>query len=287
MPRARRDERQKAFDLWLKSGGERPLKEIADELGVSVEQVRSWKSVDKWVKQTHLVEDKKTGALVLKRRVGAPLGSKNAKGNKGGAPLGNTNTTYKHGAYERAMLKFLTGEEAEAFQDVSVGDDLVLELRKELAVANAREIRLNRHIAELKDLHDGETAEQLLESGTTVDYWEETGVFRDGVKVEGTGFYDGKVSKTTTINKTGYIEALTKLEAELDRVHGRKIKILSQLETLQTNKARLDLEREKLAGETEQSKLANAWVAALLGKTVEGEDEDEEETDEDADDSAD
>jgi len=284
MPRARRDERQKAFDLWLKSGGERPLKEIADELGVSVEQVRSWKSVDKWVKRTHLVEDKKSGELVLKRRAGPPPGSKNGKGH--GAPAGNKNN-FRHGAYERAMLKILDGDEAAAFQDIAVGDDLALELRKELATLTVRELRLNTHIAELKELHKGEKGVQLLEGSTTVDYWEETGVFRDGVKVEGTGFYDGKMSKTTTVNKVGYIDALTKLESELDHVHGRKLKLWAQLETLQTNRERLDLERQKLAGETEQSKLANAWVAALLGKKVEGEDEDEEETDEDADDSAD
>jgi len=48
MPRARSPNRDKAQELWLASGMERQLKDIAAELGVSETQVRKWKSQDGW-----------------------------------------------------------------------------------------------------------------------------------------------------------------------------------------------------------------------------------------------
>lgn len=48
MARKRSPERDKAFQLWNKSGGKMPLKDIAAALGVSAELVRKWKHQDKW-----------------------------------------------------------------------------------------------------------------------------------------------------------------------------------------------------------------------------------------------
>ncbi|QNO14934.1 terminase small subunit [Alkalicella caledoniensis] len=48
MPRNRSPNRDKAFQLWKKSNGERQLKDIAAELGIKDSQVRKWKSQDKW-----------------------------------------------------------------------------------------------------------------------------------------------------------------------------------------------------------------------------------------------
>ena len=48
MPRPRSPEREKAFEMWARSGGRRALTEIARELGVSPGQVRKWKCADKW-----------------------------------------------------------------------------------------------------------------------------------------------------------------------------------------------------------------------------------------------
>lgn len=48
MPRARDPNRDKAFEIWKESKGEKLLKDIAAELGVSDTQIRKWKSQDKW-----------------------------------------------------------------------------------------------------------------------------------------------------------------------------------------------------------------------------------------------
>ncbi|PWX07538.1 hypothetical protein CYK70_09600 [Clostridium perfringens] len=78
--------REKALELFIESKGKLSSQKIADELGVSLNKVRNWRKVDKW-------KDK-----VNKR--GAPIGNKNALGNKGGAGAkkGNVNA-YKHGIY--------------------------------------------------------------------------------------------------------------------------------------------------------------------------------------------
>lgn len=48
MPRARSPERDLAYQLWLDSGKQKKLKEIAAELGVSEDLVSKWKRQDKW-----------------------------------------------------------------------------------------------------------------------------------------------------------------------------------------------------------------------------------------------
>ena len=42
------ENRQRAFELWKESGGQKPLKDIATELGVPTSTVRNWKARDKW-----------------------------------------------------------------------------------------------------------------------------------------------------------------------------------------------------------------------------------------------
>jgi phage terminase small subunit len=62
MARQRDPRRDKAFEIWKKSNGEKKLKDIATELGVSDTQIRKWKSQDKW-------EQTKGNVTNLKRNV--------------------------------------------------------------------------------------------------------------------------------------------------------------------------------------------------------------------------
>ena len=89
--RPRSDNRTKALKLWLKSGRQMKLVDIANELGVSDVLIRKWKFQDKW------------DEIPAKRPRGAPPGNKNAKGNRGGgAPKGNQNAL-KHGLYRKLL----------------------------------------------------------------------------------------------------------------------------------------------------------------------------------------
>ena len=91
MARQRSTNRALALKMWLKSGRQMKLKDIAAELGVSDVQVRQWKYLDKW------------DEIPAKRPRGAPPGNKNAKGNRGGgAPKGNQNAL-KHGLYRKLL----------------------------------------------------------------------------------------------------------------------------------------------------------------------------------------
>ena len=95
MARPRSPSRDKAKQLWLESGKKRLLKDIAEELQVSEEQVRKWKNQDKWDKVTLLNEN----GNVTKYK-GAQLGNKNASGH--GAPKKNSNAE-KHGLFRKYL----------------------------------------------------------------------------------------------------------------------------------------------------------------------------------------
>lgn len=95
MPRPRSPSRDKAKQLWLESGKKRLLKDIAEELQVSEEQVRKWKNQDKWDKVTL-----PNGNSNVTKHKGAQPGNKNASGH--GAPKKNSNAE-KHGLFRKYL----------------------------------------------------------------------------------------------------------------------------------------------------------------------------------------
>lgn len=95
MARPRSPSRDKAKQLWLESGKKRMLKDIAEELQVSEEQIRKWKNQDKWDKVTL----PNVNSNVTKHKGGQP-GNKNASGH--GAPKKNSNAE-KHGLFRKYL----------------------------------------------------------------------------------------------------------------------------------------------------------------------------------------
>ena len=95
MARPRSPSRDKAKQLWLESGKSRLLKDIAEELKVSEEQVRKWKNQDKWDKVTL----PNANGNVTKYK-GAQPNNKNASGH--GAPKKNSNAE-KHGLFRKYL----------------------------------------------------------------------------------------------------------------------------------------------------------------------------------------
>jgi len=88
MSRERSPNREKAFELYKKFNGKITSKEIAKLLDENENNIRGWRSLDKWRKKLN--------------KKGAPFGNKNSKGNKGGAPLGNVNS-FKYGNYTKRI----------------------------------------------------------------------------------------------------------------------------------------------------------------------------------------
>jgi uncharacterized protein YjcR len=279
MPRARSPNRDKAFELWIGSEGQRELKDIAKELGVSQEQVRKWKHTDEWDKRTHRVTLPNGKGNVTKRNRGGQHGNKNAVGNSGGPPLGNKNA-FKHGAYERIMVGLLSEDEAEVFADEETGTNVEAELRSTLAALNAKEIRLMKHINSITASAKGGQIVRGVDK--TITETRKGNLIKDEkgnlVPVDATDARPATIQNATATHTTSMYDALDKLEAELDRVQARKVKILSKLEDIKMQRQRLDLERKRLDGDNEQSKLAKAWIAALTGEEMDDCD-DVEETD--------
>lgn len=100
MPRERDPRRSEAEKMWLDSGGQLDLVEIAAKLNVSAGTVRGWKSKDKWearLNRTFRSEEQSVPAPKERSKGGAPKGNKNAIGNRGGAPPGNQNAKGNRG----------------------------------------------------------------------------------------------------------------------------------------------------------------------------------------------
>lgn len=270
MPRARSPNRDRAFELWIESEGQRELKDIASELNVSPEQVRKWKHADNWDAKTQKVTLPNGKGNVTKRKRGGQPGNNNAVGNSGGAaPPGNKNGL-KHGAYEKVMLEYLDTDEKEIFEAEDTGDDVELELRQTLAALNVKEIRLMKRIRQVKTSAGKGTL--ILDSVSSTVSELQKGLIQKG-KSKGSKptSFKGERLESTVTNTVSVFDALEKLERELDRVQGRKIKALSQIESIRVNRTRLEMEKQRIDGEREKNKAADAWISALTGVAMEDE----------------
>lgn len=276
MARTRAPEREQAKDIWLQSGGKAPLAQIADELKVPESTLRSWRSKDGWQEALAQKTKKKRGAPKGNQNGkghGAPKGNQNAKGH--GAKLGNKNGL-KHGAFERFAFSYMSDDEKEVASELEF-TSVERELRSTLAFLKARELRLMKRIAQIREMGEKQKGQVLasvskLKSEKRMGLWygdQEHGY----TKEDGTGMYDGEWLDETTTNTTSVEDALNRLESELSKVQAQKVKILTQLDTMEVNRERLEIERVRAQGESEQSKLANEWVEALLSLYADGADD--------------
>lgn len=274
MPPPMNLEHEKARELWLQSDGEMSIPELANRLGIKPATVRAWKSREGWVDQLEeqLAAKGKTLDDVPRRAPAGgikpppppPRGNQRAKGH--GAPVGNKNGL-RHGVFEAFAYQYMDEDEKEIAYDVSI-DCVESELLNVLAFLKARELRLMKRIAKVREMGERQK-EQMLTSTTKLKSEKRMGLWTGSseagyVKQEGTGMYDGEWLDETTTNTPSIEEALTRLEAELSKVQAQKVRILTQLDTMKTTREHLEIERIRAQGENEQSKLANDWVEALL-----------------------
>nr|BDD48418.1 DNA-binding protein [Bacillales bacterium] len=135
MARKRSPKRDKAYELWAETNGERLLKDIAEALDVKPSQIRKWKNQDEWeVKLKGNVTKPKKSNVTKKR--GAPKGNKNAVGN--GAPERNKNAE-KHGLFSK-YLPEETLELVEHFEQ----EDQIVKLKRNIAIQEAAIIRAQK-----------------------------------------------------------------------------------------------------------------------------------------------
>lgn len=238
MSRPKSPNRKKAIKLWIDSNRTLKPSEIAKKLGVSAALVRKWKCIDKW-------EELPPG----KRKRGAPIGNKNAKGNKGGkgAPLRNT-FAWKHGEY--AMIWEDKLDEVERMLLFEVDTDPAGQINNEIRLLELRERRMLHEIALLKQgVSEDEitTVSQLVKKDKT----QVATIDKDGnhsyMEIEHPSF--GEVQKV--IKHKPLLEKMLAIEEALTRIQDKKAKLIDmktklELKQLSEEEARLRIKKAQL-----------------------------------------
>ena len=188
------------------------LRELADELGVTYQTVRNWKTLDKW-----------DSALPKKKRGGQPgnrnsAGHKNAAGSHPGAPRGNKNAE-KDGAYSAIFFDMLSEEERSLVEQTPLGGREALE--HEMKILKFREHKILTRIGEYEKAEEG----ALYLSATT--------------EIAGN-------KKTVMRFSDSAFKRIQSLQEALYKVQGRIAKVTEGLRTLEESERRLELERQRL-----------------------------------------
>ncbi|MFC4305784.1 phage terminase small subunit-related protein [Cohnella boryungensis] len=278
MGKERSPNRDKAKQMWLESGGKMLLKHIAAELGIGETQVRKWKSQDKWSTYLNSNVTVETNSNVTKRK-GAPIGNRNAVGNKGGAPKGNQNAkgnrggaggphgnkkAVRTGEHETIWWDMLADDEQELLAGIDT--DPVAQADEAIALLSIRERRM---LGRIQRLTDGLTEEQrsVLRELRTVKEAKPITDPRTGkettVVTESEKMVVSKI-ETTTIR---ILEDILRIEDALTRVQAQKLKAIELKnrfvavdEEKQVRTAILQIELQKLQG---GAGATQSWTEAL------------------------
>jgi hypothetical protein len=251
MGRPRNPQRDLSLERYIETNGEISTAELAKLAGVNESRIRKWKSEDKWEE-----------ALKKKpRKRGGQKGNKNAAG-KTPAKNGNKNAV-THGAFAQAGYDDIPPEKAEEIRSVSSAQAMP-KMMDELKALYLRKAYLEKlldeyeapeaggfytdkivHMIVPKSLEDRQAEEATgIEAGQAEDPEAAAGqqeCFKTAMK---------------SIIKSSPFDRAMKVEAELNKVHGRIIKQLDSIKAyemedrrLQLEERRLELMKQKLTGE--------------------------------------
>ena len=232
--RKKDENREKAKQLFLDSEGLMSNPEIAEALGVDSAKVRKWKCIDKW---KDALENKP-------KKKGGQKGNQNAKGH--GAPPRNKNAE-THGAYSTVYFEELTEEEKTLIESVTL--DTEDNMLRELQTLIAKENDLKKRINSLNNDDTGQLyTDKVVEMRTPKKADNEDG---DPYEEYAGGEGEGKkpaldVAMETTIKSSAFERAM-KLEAELNKIHGRIIKLLDSIKSYELEQRRISLEEKRYA----------------------------------------
>lgn len=238
MAKARSPNRDKAFEIWRESVGKITLKEIAMQLSISDTLIRKWKNLDQWEAKlngnvTDKIEEsngnvtietkKKPGGQPGNKNAkghGPPLGNENAKGNNGGAPIGNKNALIT-GKYERIFKDCLDEEEQEACADLDT--DELAQINLELELLTVRERRMMKRIInyEKKKEDIEEKITQVVQVSTQKNsvYDEATGQMKDSMVTT-------LVPKEMVQMKKSILDKLLRIEQHLTDIQAKKTRAI-------------------------------------------------------------
>ncbi|MDR4436596.1 phage terminase small subunit [Bacillus tequilensis] len=256
MPRPRDPKRDEAFRLWEESGGTRLLKDIAEELGCSPSLIRKWKNQDHWEEKLNgnvtKQNDKPNGNVT--KRPGAPKGSKNAKGNKGGAaPKGNKNSV-RTGEYESILFDFMDDTEKELFGQIET--DPLYQIDLTIRELSLRERRMMQRISRIESGLN-ETQRRVLQQLRKVKDIVPTKDQKTGlVKHQALMNERLVVTEIEEVSEPS-IDKILRLEEAMTRVTDKRLKAIRQKHdmTRSMDEQELKLRGIYLTNETKQAEL--------------------------------
>lgn len=244
MSRERSPNREKAFKLWCESGRTRKLASIARELGITPEIVRKWKHIDNW-------DDRPDP------RRGAPMGNKNAAGNRGGAPSRNKNAI-KSGEFETIWMDALDPDEK--IRLMAVETDPVTQIENEIRLLELRErrmLQLRSQIMNGWDSHStsskSESFKRIVEGISDIPTFTEDGTLETGKRIE---YYMQETERT--VKSPLMLERILAIEEALTRVQDKKAKCVDLLVKIEQRVLSEEEQRVRI----EKLRLENKVLAA-------------------------
>jgi uncharacterized protein YjcR len=265
--RPRNPDRDKAFEIWLASGGIAKLKDIANDLGVPDSRIRKWKAEDEWDAKIKERSDRallnskgsvpKTGAPLGNHNArghGAPRGNKNAVGNRGGhgGPIGNKKAVTT-GEYETIWFDTLTAEEQLLFGKINT--NTLVQVEEGIIFLTFRERRMMERISKLMA--------GLTESERKI--LSELREVKEPAKI-----YDAKSDSSKTVwvpvpklvvteiteTKGRTIDDILKVEEGLTRVQQQKARFIALKHSIETENIDLLNQKQRLEIEKMQAEIA-------------------------------
>lgn len=242
MGRARNPERDKSLQRFLESGGKISIDELAEAAGVPKSRISKWKSEDKWTEKLRGRPKKK----------GGQPGNNNARG-RTPAKDGNKNAV-THGAYAKVGYEDIPPEKAEEIKRLGEkeaengADRLMIEelqslmIRKEylegqLKLYTAEEVQGSYYIDKVVHMVVPKSVEEIVQE-------QDSGIEGQQAEDPEGGKERLKTAMKTVIKSSAFDRAM-KIEAELNRLHGRIIKQIDSMKSYEMENRRLKLEERK------------------------------------------
>ena len=222
MPKRENPKRNLAFEIYAMNEGRISVGEIADQLGLTYQQVAAWKSRDQWDLQLDLAQAAEEKAD--RKKGGAPKGNSNAAGNAG---TPENQHAAKSGAHASPRFAALTEEQREE----------ILAVTPAAGCSTLEKVLYGRLQRELAKEFDLENRIEALRPAIDDD---------DSRLADGDTLMESDRSAMVYTNRSTAYTRIMQLETELGRTASRINRISDTIKSLQAETARIQLERERL-----------------------------------------
>lgn len=241
MGRPRNPQRDLSLGRYLEAGGGISTAELAKLAGVNESRIRKWKSEDKWEEALKSRPKKR----------GGQKGNKNAAG-KTPAKKGNKNAV-THGAFAQAGFEDIPPEKAEEIRSMKTPEAMP-HMMEELQALYLRKEYLEKLLEEYEapdagGFYTDKIVHMIVPKSVEDKQAEEaTGINAGAAADPEAAGQQGECFKTAmkSIIKSSPFDRAMKVEAELNKLHGRIIKQLDSIKAYEMESRRLQLEEQRI-----------------------------------------